>query len=173
MSRLIEARERRNAIARDMRNLIDANPGDKWTPELQSQWDGLDAKLSDSDTELTREQRLLDIAAQTQVDGAMDEAAARAAASAAKTGSPAQALYAKWLRGGDQALNTAEWQAIRNTMSTTTGSEGGFTVQTDVAKSVLDALKAFGGMRSVAEILQTAQGNPMTFPTSNGTAETG
>ncbi len=173
MSRLIEARERRNAIARDMRNLIDANPGDKWTPELQAQWDGLDAKLSDSDTELTREQRLLDIAAQTQVDGAMDEAAARAAASAAKTGSPAQALYAKWLRGGDQALNTAEWQAIRNTMSTTTGSEGGFTVQTDVAKSVLDALKAFGGMRSVAEILQTAQGNPMTFPTSNGTAETG
>lgn len=82
-------------------------------------------------------------------------------------------LYAKWLRGGDQALNAEDWQTIRNTMSTTTNSEGGFTVQTEVAASVLDALKAFGGMRRVAEVIQTAQGNPMSFPTSDGTSETG
>jgi HK97 family phage major capsid protein len=82
-------------------------------------------------------------------------------------------LYAKWLRGGDNALNAEEWATIRNTMSTTTTTEGGYTVATDVATSLLDALKAFGGMRSVATILRTAQGNPMSFPTSDGTSETG
>lgn len=82
-------------------------------------------------------------------------------------------IYAKWLRGGDGAVNAEEWAHIRNTMSTTTNSEGGFTVQTDIATSVLDALKAYGGMRSVATIISTAQGNPMSFPTSDGTGETG
>lgn len=83
------------------------------------------------------------------------------------------AVYAKWLRGGDKALTAEDWAVVRNTMSTTTSSEGGYTVATDVATSVLDALKAYGGMRSVATVIQTAQGNPMSFPTSDGTAETG
>lgn len=82
-------------------------------------------------------------------------------------------LYAKWLRGGDKALSNEDWAVIRNTMSTTTNSEGGFTVQTDVARSVLDALKSFGGMREVSTVIQTTMGNPMSFPTSDGTSETG
>lgn len=82
-------------------------------------------------------------------------------------------IFAKWMRGGDQALNAEDWAIVRNTMSTTTTTEGGYTVATEVATSVLNALKAYGGMRSVAEVIQTAQGNPMNFPTSDGTAEVG
>ena len=82
-------------------------------------------------------------------------------------------IFAKWMRGGDQARNAEDWAIVRNTMSTTTSSEGGYTVATEVATSVLEALKAYGGMRSVAEVIQTAQGNPMNFPTSDGTAEVG
>lgn len=82
-------------------------------------------------------------------------------------------IFAKWMRGGDQGLNAEDWAIVRNTMSTTSTTEGGYTVATEVATSVLDALKAFGGMRSVAEVIQTAQGNPMNFPTSDGTAEVG
>lgn len=82
-------------------------------------------------------------------------------------------LYAKWLRGGDKALTAEDWHHINATMSTTTNSEGGFTVQADVARSMLDALKAYGGMREVANVIQTSMGNPMSFPTSDGTSETG
>jgi len=82
-------------------------------------------------------------------------------------------LYAKWLKGGDKALNAEEWTTIRNTMSTTTTTEGGFAVQSDVAAALIDSLKAFGGMRSVATILRTERGNPLSFPTSDGTSEVG
>jgi HK97 family phage major capsid protein len=82
-------------------------------------------------------------------------------------------VWAKWLKGGDKALNADDWTHVRNTMSTTTGSEGGFTVDSEVATSVLDALKLYGGMRSVATIIQTAGIGGMSFPTSNGTAEEG
>jgi HK97 family phage major capsid protein len=34
-------------------------------------------------------------------------------------------------------------------------------------------MKMFGGMRAVADVFGTAQGNPINYPTSDGTAETG
>ena len=83
------------------------------------------------------------------------------------------AVYAKWLRGGDAALNAEDWAIVRNTMSTTTTTEGGYTVATDVATQLLDAMKAYGGMRAVSTILRTAQGNPLSYPTTDGTAEVG
>jgi HK97 family phage major capsid protein len=58
-------------------------------------------------------------------------------------------------------------------MSTSTNSQGGYTVQTEVAREVLDALKAFGGMRSVSDVIQTTGVGDMNYPTSDGTAETG
>lgn len=85
----------------------------------------------------------------------------------------AHALLNKWMAGGDKAITAEEWQTINNALSTTVGTEGQYTIQTDVAKSVLDALKAFGGMRQVATVIQTAQGNPLNYPTSDGTSEEG
>lgn len=88
--------------------------------------------------------------------------------------STASAVFAKWVRGGEKALNAQDWSVIRNTMSTTTNSEGGYTVATDVARSVLDALKAGpGAMRRVATVIQTTGVGDMQYPTSDGTAETG
>jgi len=58
-------------------------------------------------------------------------------------------------------------------MSTTTGSEGGFTVPTETASQLIESLKAFGGMRAVANVLVTATGAPMSFPTADATAEVG
>ncbi len=53
------------------------------------------------------------------------------------------------------------------------GSEGGYTVQKDVARIIVDALKATGGMRDVATVLTTDMGNPIDYPTSDGTSEEG
>ena len=83
------------------------------------------------------------------------------------------ALYDKWMRNGPQALTPDDWAAVRNTMSTGTDAQGGYTVPTEVSGTIIEALKAFGGMRSVATVISTATGVPMTMPTSDGTAEEG
>lgn len=88
-------------------------------------------------------------------------------------GNASMSLYAKWLRGGNDELSAEDRTAIRNTMSVGTAGQGGYTVQTEVTAQLLDALKAFGGMRSVATIYRTDQGNPLNFPASDGTSETG
>jgi HK97 family phage major capsid protein len=63
--------------------------------------------------------------------------------------------------------------AIRNAMSTTTTTEGGYTVPSEVASMVIDKLKAYGGMREVSTILTTSTGVAMNWPTSDGTSDVG
>lgn len=171
MSLSIQAlRERRSTLAKSLHELLDKNPGDKWNADLQAKYDQAIAEIDDLDTEIGRIQALHDRIAKEAMNERLHETGTRME-STAKT--PAQALYAKWLRGGDKALTAEDWAQIRATMSTTTGSEGGYTVQTEVARAVADALKAYGGMRAVATVIQTEQGNPINYPTSDGTSETG
>lgn len=166
MKSIQDLRERRSVLAKDLHKLVEANPGNKWNSEHQSKYDASMAEISDIDGEMSRIQAVHERIADDAMRGNLEDAAARADRKGA-------GLLAKWLRNGDQGLNADEWKQIRAATSTTTGSEGGFTVQTDVAKAISDALKAFGGMREVSTVITTEQGNPLNYPTSDGTAETG
>lgn len=169
MSDSIQAmRERRNALAKETRNILDQHPGASWGDEQQQAYDNNVAEIGRIDAAIERRQKILDLDAERSFKdaGGAEHPAGPAA-------SESRQLFAKWMRGGDRALSAEEWSAIRNTMSTTTDSEGGYTVQTDVASSVIEALKAYGGMRSVANVVRTAQGNPINWPTSDGTSEVG
>lgn len=169
MSESIQAmRERRNALAKETRNLLDQNPGATWAAEHQQKYDENVAEIERIDASIERRQKILDLDAERsfkEMGGQEHGAPANR--------SQSQQLLTKWMRGGDSALTAQEWQAVRNTMSTTTNTEGGYTVQTDVAASVIEALKAYGGMREVANVVRTAQGNPINWPTSDGTSEVG
>ena len=78
-----------------------------------------------------------------------------------------------FLRKSFKDMTVEDAQLIRNTMSTTTGSEGGFTVKSDIAATLIDYAKAYGYMRKVSGNVRTEQGNPLSYPTSDGTSEVG
>jgi HK97 family phage major capsid protein len=159
-------RERRNALAKETRNLLDKTPGNAWDEKAQKQYDEKIDEITRIDAAIEREQKLLDLNAEKHFrdlgghERKPDQTEVRK-------------IYDKLLRQGERALSADEWGKVRNTMSTTTGSEGGFTVQTEVAKTLVEALKDFGGVRLVSQLITTEQGNPMNFPTTDGTAEEG
>lgn len=63
---------------------------------------------------------------------------------------------------------------IMNTMSVGgAGSEGGYTVPTEVVSALIVAMKKYGALRDVATVLKTATGHPMSFPTADPTSELG
>jgi HK97 family phage major capsid protein len=64
---------------------------------------------------------------------------------------PSVRLFDKWLRGGDEGLTPRTGPFIRNTMSTTTTTEGGYTVPSLISSQLIDAMKAYGAMRAVAD----------------------
>lgn len=161
-------REQRGKIARTLQELVAKADFDAVTDQAiydnaMAEIDGIDAKIARI-TAMNEK-----IAADTRTDAVAD-LAAKKGRDQRDTG---LSVYAKWLKGGDRALNDDDWATIRNTMSTTTGSEGGFTVDTAVAASVIDALKEFGGMRAVSTVISTSGVGLLSFPTSDGTSEVG
>lgn len=169
MASLQELRAQGAAIVAVMQTMAD-KPADKWNAAVDGpEWDKLDAQLVEIQANIKRNERVIQAAADNLQRDLVVDAALRVGQDQK---SEASTMFAKWVRDPN-TLSAEDWTKIRATMSTTTGSQGGYTVQTEVQKTVLDALKAYGGMRAVATVFQTSQGNPMQYPTSDGTSETG
>lgn len=161
-------RERRGTIAAALKELVEKPDFDAATD--QATYDNSMAEIDKIDASIKRIQDANAKMAEDAAFYAVDEAAAR---ETRNKGGKALSAYAKWLKGGDAALNADDWASIRNTMSTTTGSQGGFSVDSEVATSVIDRLREFGGMRAVSTIIATSGFGAMSFPTSDGTTEEG
>jgi len=165
----IQALRERLAASNKAANQLLAEKGDQtWSKADQ---DAFDAHMDESErikTQIAAHERM--IADGRDADFA--DAAARALKSGGGNGLSVKDAVAIYLRHGDK-VSAEQAVQIRNAMSTTTGSEGGFTVATEVPKMVIDALKAFGGMREVADGITTDAGNDWQYPASDGTSEVG
>lgn len=116
-------------------------------------------------------QRLLDVDADNRLDDLSREGTARR-----KRDLPQDhplTIFDTWMRHGEKAITAEQWAVVRNTMSTTTTTQGGYTVPSLIQPKLIDAMKAYGTMRQVAEVIQTSDGKPLSFPSSDGTAEVG
>lgn len=146
-----------------------AEKGDRaWTAEDQGKFDGHMDTAERLENQIKAHQRMLDQDAERQFQDA-----AKQASKGSKSGEmSATDVLAVYLRNGAN-VNAEQAVQIRNAMSTTTSSEGGYTVPSEVAAMVIDALKAFGGMRDVAQVIRTTSGNAWAYPSSDGTSEVG
>lgn len=158
-------REQRQELAKQAKHQL-AEAGDKvWSKEDKVRFDGIADQIESIDAQLETMQRLLDEEVERNFSDVQKKEGGKV--------DPARAAFEKMMRFGEKALNVEESLSIRNTMSTTTTTEGGYTVQSDVAKSLIEKLKGYRGMREVADSITTSQGNPLSYPSSDGTSETG
>ncbi|WOD19833.1 phage major capsid protein [Paraburkholderia kirstenboschensis] len=178
--KLQQLRELRNSKAKEANEINNKFPADQRMPSAEAErMDSILAEIEAIDGEIARENRRAQLAAE-------DPAAQHAAAMNAATRTPGahgdetRALRA-FMAGGisnmadeDRARMLArQTPDIRNAMSTTTTTEGGFTVATEYQRSLEIAMRAYGGMRAVAHAIRTATGASMNFPTTDPTAEVG
>lgn len=162
-------REQLSHENRQAKALLESKGDRPWTKEDQAQFDAHMDNAERLDSQIKAHQRMADQKAEQDF-----EDAAKQASKGGKKGGEIDALeaVALYLRHGAN-VNAEQAIAIRNAMSTTTGSEGGFTVPTEVAAMVIDALKAFGGMREAAQVITSADGRDWNYPSSDGTSEVG
>lgn len=179
MSKLAQLRAQRDAKARAAAELNAKTPADQRMPAADAS--ALDAVLNEIeaiDGEIARENRLNQVAGDERAE---NEAALNVAtvAGGGRT-EESQALRAMLIGGLSNlsqeqrsAMSARQNPDIRAAMSTTTGSEGGYTVATEFSRSLIEAIKQMGGVRAVASAIQTATGAQMLFPTADATAEEG
>lgn len=162
-------REQRQQLAKEARNQLEQKGDRPWTKEDQATFDNRSTQIEAIENEITAIENVM--ALETENNHTDVENFRRGAGAMAE--SKPRALFEKLLREGPSAMSREELGEIRNTMSVGTPSQGGYTVQTDVAKELIDALKAYGGMRAASSSITTSQGNPLGYPTSDGTSEIG
>lgn len=167
-------RERRNALAKETRNLLDQNPASTWNADHQKVYDEKLAEVERIDAAIAREQKVLDLHNEATAADAIEQRTKGNKSASAEV----LRAFAKGGLSGLSAEQLAEMRArqtpdIQNAMSTTTTTEGGYTVATEYMKRLEEVLKAYGGMREVATVIQTASGAQMNFPTADSTAEVG
>jgi HK97 family phage major capsid protein len=167
MSSIQALRERLAALHNSMKNRLADKGEQKWSVEDQAAFDAEADDFTRTQAQLANHQKVLD---QAKEDNFRD--AERNPAANAQRNDLAKGLDI-FLRKSFKEMSAEEVTLVRNTMSTTTGSQGGFTVQTEVSREFIDTMKDFGGMRRVADRIVTAMGNDYSFPSTDGTAEVG
>lgn len=166
MTTIEQFREKIQNLATQANNLLEQKGDRVWTAEEQKQFDNWAGDIAQLKNQIKNIERMRELEADQFFNAAP---AGRTPPADGITAMEAVALY---MRHGSN-VTQEQAVAIRNAMSTTTPSEGGYTVPAEIASMVIDKLKAFGGMRNVATIISTAAGGAMNWPTSDGTAEVG
>lgn len=178
-SKLAQLRAQRDAKAKAASELNAKTPADKrMSSDDASALDAILAEVEAIDAEISRENRIAQVAGDAQAE---HESALNASIRDGGGKSDEAAALRAMLKGGLSALTPEQRQAmaarqnpdIQAAMSTTTGSEGGYTVATEFSRQLIEALKATGSVRSVASNIRTSTGAQMLFPTTDATAEEG
>lgn len=156
MSKLKELREKRSAAFQKVEELRSATDGVEMTAEQRASWEKCNADFDKFDREIHDEEKYLERAAKfngsrEQPDEFTDETDEQRSSREFRT----------YLTTGERPQTRGE---------KIEGQGKGIIVPQLLSSQVDVALKEFGGVMSVANILVTATGNKMTIPTINDTA---
>lgn len=168
MTNLQALREKIANLANQANHILAEKGAQTWSTEDQTKFDNLTDEIERAKGQIKAEEKMRELDAEKFFENASKGTKPATVADEID----AVAAVAAYLRFGNN-VSAEQAIAIRNAMSTTTSAEGGYTVPAEIAAMVVDALKAFGGMRSVAQIISTVGGNSLSYPTSDGTAEVG
>lgn len=189
MNSIKALRERRDQLAHTLHNLVDKDKTPDWNATHQAQYDQSMGEIGDIDAQIKRHNdAMAAIAMNAGQNGVItDDDRNRYTKTPGAHSQETQALRA-YLTGGLAALQPEDLNAMRArqlgdignvmrlpqaAMSTGTAAEGGFTVAKEYFKQLTEAMKAFGGIRAEASIIQTGTGGTMNFPSADATSEIG
>ena len=162
-------REKIANLSAQAKHLLNEKGDSIWNAEEQAKFDGFTNEIEQAKSQIKAAEKLRELEADEFFNSASGQKPKAADEGVTIDALAAMALY---MRHGNN-VSAEQAVAIRNAMSTTTTTEGGYTVPAEIAAMVITKLKAFGGMRDVASILTTSTGVAMNWPTSDGTADVG
>ncbi|NIG74676.1 phage major capsid protein [Klebsiella sp. Ap-873] len=173
--KLHELKQKRNTIAADMRALHDKIGDANWTEEQRTEWNKAKTELDALDERIAREEELRRHD-QSVVDENEDEQRHRRTGDPEKQGDERRAqAFNAFLRRGLGELSAEERKALAEirAQGTAPDDKGGYTVPTQFRNVIVEAMKDYGGIASVSQILNTSNGQDIDWATSDGTTEEG
>ncbi|MDX3343704.1 phage major capsid protein [Streptomyces sp. ME02-6979.5a] len=148
--------------------------------EDRSAWDAALADVERLSTEIETEERHARLAA-------VDYSQVVPAEKAPETGEDRQAsqeaayrdAFSAFTRRGMSGLDNEQRQLLMSNQTeiragaTSPGSAGGYFIPTDTLAKITETMKAYGGLLGAANVITTASGNPLNWPTNDDTSNVG
>ncbi|MTC33611.1 phage major capsid protein [Providencia alcalifaciens] len=173
--KLHELKQKRNTIAVDMRAIHEKVGEGVMTDEQRTEWNKAKTELENLEAQIEREEQLRSLD-QSFVDENEQEQRRNPEndPEAAKV-ERRNLAFDHFVRSGFGELSTEERQALKElrAQGTAPDEKGGYTVPTQMLNKIIEQMKAYGGIASVAQILTTSTGQDITWSTSDGTEEEG
>ncbi|MGE6165271.1 phage major capsid protein [Aeromonas rivipollensis] len=171
--KLHELKQKRSTIAGQMRKLNDDYSEKRWDEAATKQWGDALKELDELDAQIVREERLLNL----DSDKVNNEPERRSGIDLDTSVAEARQMKVleTVLRGGYPALSSEERALFKEmrAQATNVDSKGGFTVPTEFRNRVVETMKAFGGVANISTVFETDGGSPITWVTTDGTADEG
>ncbi len=195
--------EQRAALAQAMHDLLEKAEAEErgFTDEERGKWDAmrLDIEALDARIELVREdrQRQAELEAPANlpaIEGIstsdeVDDFGMPRRARGKPAGTDPEAAYNEAFMAmmrseepGVSGLSSEHRKLLRShaviesrtsPQATTPGSAGGFLIPTTMVRTILETMKAYGGIRSYANVISTTAGEEMQWPTNDDTGNEG
>lgn len=168
-----QLREKRAAKAKEARKIID-DAGDNFTKEHEAQVDALYAEIDRIDAQVSTIER------QQKIEAGLDkpDGVLPGLPTPQDLNDNEQRILNIFLRGGRVSLSEEDraWlaqNAPRNDQSAGDGAKGGYTVPRNFNTQLIERMKEYGGVRSVATVISTENGSPIDYPTTDETSQEG
>ena len=127
-------------------------------------------KYEELESELKRAQKTAELRSRTAAYVAPNASVAAVVnVATVKEDDTLERSFEAYMRTGQANSDITELRA----QSVGTNSAGGYSVPETFLKKLIEVRKTFGGIQSVAEVLETETGEPIRYPTLNDTANSG
>ena len=160
MNKILALRDERNTTAAGLRNLLDTHPGKLWNALTQREFDEGTNVLARLDTAIAFEESEVERSADARFDDAVSTIYR-------ERRGPVERQFDTFLRRGFEGFDDAELRKIRATLSTTTPSQGGYTVSTNVYRELAVLQKRYSAVRDSAQVVEVSTGGPLTWAASD------
>jgi HK97 family phage major capsid protein len=180
MPNLQQLRDQRASAWEHMKGYIDAAEKDGWTADLEASYDTAQTDYDKLDSQIERMERFENRAVE---NSRVDLTGVVAPPSEEETGNEVETGYrnafTKYVLNGMGELDRDERNALRsgfkpsNAQGVGTGSAGGYLVPEGFRQQIVETMKDFGSVQSVAQVIQTSTGNALPWATNDDTANVG
>ncbi|HHR5992291.1 TPA: phage major capsid protein [Providencia alcalifaciens] len=173
--KLHELKQKRNTIAVDMRAIHEKVGEGVMTDEQRTEWNKAKTELENLEAQIEREEQLRSLDQEFVDDKEQEQRRNPENDPEVAKVERRNLAFDRFVRSGFGELSTEERQALKElrAQGTSPDEKGGYTVPTQMLNKIIEQMKAYGGIASVAQILTTSTGQDITWSTSDGTEEEG
>ncbi|HIE4544876.1 TPA: phage major capsid protein [Providencia rettgeri] len=173
--KLHDLKQKRNTIAIEMRAIHEKVGESVMTEEQRAEWNKAHTEFEKLDEQIKREEQLRSLDQEFVDDNEQEQRNNPENDPEAAKVERRNLAFDRFVRSGFGELSAEEKQALKElrAQGTSPDEKGGYTVPTQMLNKIIDQMKAYGGIASVAQILNTSNGQDITWSTSDGTEEEG